>query len=80
MVQVADLRGLLQRIDDHAAGGIEAGSDFALVGIVGADRGDEVPGRTSSRVRKARRADVQVTTMSLSRADREVAWPTARRA
>jgi len=68
MMEIADFCGLLQRVDGDAAGGIEAGRDLALVVVVGADSGDERTRSTRSRVRKAVRADEQVTTMSQSRA------------
>ena len=64
MVQVADLRGLLQRIDDRQARRIKPGIDFVLVGIVGADRGDEGAGlhqlgrQEGAAGRRARHDDV----------------------
>ncbi len=44
MVQVADLRALLQRIDDHQTAGVQLRVDLRLVGIVGADGRDESAG------------------------------------
>ena len=44
MVQIADLDALLEQIDDRLRFGVERGRDLRLVGIVGADRGDEGAG------------------------------------